>query len=165
MKILDAVLNRIEKWIGMLSLLAMTLLVLIQIVFRLSGIPVAWTEELARYMFVYSIFFGASYAVRLNRHLKVEVLGALVKERGSLVFRIITCVSSLVFYIILARIMLRITTNMLSVRMLTPSLQLNLLWVYLAPSVFTVFSIIRCVQNIWEAVQEFRQLPAKGVEQ
>lgn len=49
------------------------LILLLQIFLRQFGHPLYWTEELARYSFVWFVFFGASYAARLAAHNRVTI--------------------------------------------------------------------------------------------
>ncbi len=48
--------------------------------------PLSWTEELARYSFIWWAFLGAAYAVRLNEHLGMDIFVNLFspKARGIL---------------------------------------------------------------------------------
>ncbi len=40
------------------------------------NLPLAWTEELARYLFVWSVFVGASQAMRYGEHIAIGLLVA-----------------------------------------------------------------------------------------
>ena len=53
----------------------MTLVVLLQVIMRyIFNHPLTWTEELARYIFIYITFLGAGVLVYERGHLFVEVI-------------------------------------------------------------------------------------------
>jgi TRAP-type C4-dicarboxylate transport system permease small subunit len=53
------------------ALLALALQVLSRYVL---GLPLAWTEELARYCFVWAVFIGASQVMRYREHIAIGLL-------------------------------------------------------------------------------------------
>lgn len=65
-------LDRIESYICRTLLAGFVTLLFTQIVSRqLLGRSISWIEELSVYMFVWFVFFGASYAARINAHNRV----------------------------------------------------------------------------------------------
>jgi TRAP-type C4-dicarboxylate transport system permease small subunit len=75
MKILEMVFNVIEQGFGVLFLLVMFASVLIQIFFRyVLQSPLTWTEEVARYSFIWTVLLGAAFAVRKKEHVVMDVL-------------------------------------------------------------------------------------------
>ena len=64
--------DRIESYICRTLLAIFVLLLFAQILSReFFGYSFSWSEELATYMFVWFVFFGASYAARLSAHNRV----------------------------------------------------------------------------------------------
>jgi TRAP-type C4-dicarboxylate transport system permease small subunit len=59
MRAVDFILDRLERWLCVILFSGMTIAVLLQIVFRSTGLSLAWTEELARELFVGLMFLGA----------------------------------------------------------------------------------------------------------
>jgi TRAP-type C4-dicarboxylate transport system permease small subunit len=54
---------------------SMTGIIFLQFVMRrVFSNSLVWSEELARYMFIWLIYIGISYGAKLKRHIKVEVL-------------------------------------------------------------------------------------------
>ena len=65
-------LDNIESYICRTLLALFVLLLFAQIVSReIFSHSLSWTEELAVYMFVWFVFFGASYAAKLSAHNRV----------------------------------------------------------------------------------------------
>jgi TRAP-type C4-dicarboxylate transport system permease small subunit len=69
------VLEKGIECIGGFMVLAMTIIVLVQVIARfIFNSPFTWTEELARYIFVYITFLGGGLLVYQRTHLFVEVI-------------------------------------------------------------------------------------------
>ena len=65
-------LDNIESYICRTLLALFVLLLFMQILSReFIGYAFSWTEELATYMFVWFVFFGASYAAKMAAHNRV----------------------------------------------------------------------------------------------
>ncbi len=66
------ILNNIESYICRTLLALFVVLLFAQIISReVFGYSFSWSEELATYMFVWFVFFGASYAAKLYAHNRV----------------------------------------------------------------------------------------------
>lgn len=75
MRILEGIFDVIEQGLGVMFLLTMFISVLIQIFFRyVLQSPLTWTEEAARYSFIWIVLLGAAFAVRKKEHVKMDVL-------------------------------------------------------------------------------------------
>ena len=62
------------RWVVIVLMLVMTVTVSLQIVFRyVFNIPLGWSEEMARFSFVWVSFFGASALMRVREHVNVTV--------------------------------------------------------------------------------------------
>ncbi|MGI9492676.1 MAG: TRAP transporter small permease [Geminicoccaceae bacterium] len=74
MAILKHIFENIESYVCRFLLATFVTLLFAQIVSReLFGHSISWIEELSTYMFVWFVFFGASYAARLSAHNRVTV--------------------------------------------------------------------------------------------
>ena len=74
MAILKHIFENIESYVCRALLATFVTLLFAQIVSReLFGQSISWIEELSTYMFVWFVFFGASYAARLSAHNRVTV--------------------------------------------------------------------------------------------
>lgn len=66
------VLDNIESYICRVLLVGFVCLLFTQIISReVFGQSITWIEELSVYMFVWFVFFGASYAARMSAHNRV----------------------------------------------------------------------------------------------
>ncbi len=68
-------LNKTEGFISSFFLGLMTVVIIIQVIFRyFISYSLAWPEELGRYLFIASVYIGASYAEQEERHLAITVM-------------------------------------------------------------------------------------------
>ena len=67
-----SILNNIESYICRALLATFVCLLFAQIVSREAfGYSISWIEELSVYMFVWFVYFGASYAAKMGAHNRV----------------------------------------------------------------------------------------------
>lgn len=67
--------NKFEENLLYISLVFTVAVIFAQVVMRyVFSNSLSWSEEVARYVFIWQTWIGASYAVRKKRHLRVEAL-------------------------------------------------------------------------------------------
>ena len=72
---IDAALGRAEAWMLGALVAAMTCITFLQVVCRYAfNSPLVWSEELARYLFVWIALIGAGAAVRTGGHYGLDLL-------------------------------------------------------------------------------------------
>lgn len=89
-KFMDKLFKGIDYFTGILTGL-MVLFVFLNVVLRTffnSGLT--WSEELARYLFVYVTYIGAISAMRANGHLGVDTLISRVKPKAQMVMYLVS---------------------------------------------------------------------------
>ena len=70
-----AIIDNIFVWLSFLVLGGMTLLIALQVFFRyVIKAPLAWTEELARFGFIWMTFFAGYLGARRAQHIGVELI-------------------------------------------------------------------------------------------
>ena len=97
--------DHMKKAVGIilaLMLAIMSVLIIVQVFTRfVIDYPLHWTEELARYLMIYSVFLGAALALRKSRLISIEVIAQSVNKSKQRILRIIVMLFSIVFLIIL----------------------------------------------------------------
>lgn len=72
-KILKWLDDNIELYICVFLMSFMTLLVFVQVIMRyVFNNSLSWSEELARYTFIWLIYIGISYGCKLRKHIKID---------------------------------------------------------------------------------------------
>jgi len=76
----------------------MTLSVTWQVILRyLFKLPNMWSEELARFLFVWLVMFGSALAIRYNRHMSIDFIKQKLPARFQLVLSVLLTVLCMIF--------------------------------------------------------------------
>ncbi|MFF2889678.1 TRAP transporter small permease [Paenibacillus sp. NPDC057967] len=96
------VVNKLVGYIVGTMLMVMSVLVIVQIISRfVVDVPIHWTEELARYLMIYTVFLGAALALRHHKLIAVEVLAETIKPKPRKILKIAVMLITIVFMVIL----------------------------------------------------------------
>lgn len=88
-KFLD-VLEKVEKAILAVTVGIMVIIIAYQVIMRyIFAHANSWSEELARYLFIYDVMIGAAIAIRRNSHLQIDILINLMKPKVRTILTII----------------------------------------------------------------------------
>ena len=152
MKVLRVIDNNLEKFLCAIILSVMTVIIFLQIVFRFVGAPLAWTEELGRYLFIWLIYLSSAMAVKLRAHIKV-----VFHKKGNFLLDLISNAFFLMFAVAFtyygwrAVIRLSITYPQTSATLHLP------MWIpYFSIVLGCALMAIRLVQDTVELVREYR---------
>lgn len=81
--------NQLEAHLLVCSLIFTVILVFFQVILRyVFSSSLSWSEELARYIFIWQIWLGTSVAQRDNSHVRIEALGGSEESRRKTMLRI-----------------------------------------------------------------------------
>ena len=69
---IDHVVNTILRWIVMIMLSVMSVIVFAQVVFRIVHLSIPWSEELSKYLLIWSTFMGAALCSAGTRTESIE---------------------------------------------------------------------------------------------
>ena len=107
----------------------MFLCVLVQVIFRyFLDSPLTWSDELARYLFVWCAFLGWVIAARRRSHLAIASVQAKLPPRGRALLQLAAALAAVAFAAVLCYHGVRITGRNLDVE--TPSLFFTMGTVY-----------------------------------
>ena len=151
---IDAVLDRVEKWATVFLLLALTFIIFIQVIARALNNPLTWSDEAARLCFVWCVYIGAVHASRMGKHLKIDIVGTLVKHpalRSAL--NLIEDIAATVFLIIFIPVGFGLMQQFLASGQESPVLHYNVAVGYAAPAIFFLFGALRHIENIFREIQ------------
>ncbi len=102
MKFIDTLTNvsvAFAKWCGISTAIVMTVMIFLQVIYRyVLGESLSFSEELARYMFIWSVSMGSALALRTRSHIGVEILVERLPKSLGMQAKVIACVISLIFY-------------------------------------------------------------------
>jgi TRAP-type C4-dicarboxylate transport system permease small subunit len=160
MKVLKFLDQYLEEIICVVVLAAMTLVIFIQIVFReLSAfvqLPLAWSEEIGRYLFIYAVYVGAAYATKKLAHQKVDIFPIMVGDTGKLIFNLIADIGVIVFAGFMAYYGWQVVNQVAFVLpQKAPATKINMGLAYAGPALGMTLCLFRSIQNIFKHIRMY----------
>lgn len=133
--------NGVTKWILIVLFFMMVVVVFLQVLFRFAlDQPLAWTEELARYLLVWITFLGSGYAMSVKAHPSVELL---YERANGMVKRVMMVLSTAVILFFFWQIIVKsfefIQRSMVQT---SPALQIPMGYIYTAIPIASVLFIL-----------------------
>ncbi|HZH61483.1 MAG TPA: TRAP transporter small permease [Metabacillus sp.] len=156
MKFLNWLDNHLEEYILIVLSICTVIIVFTQVFMRyVLGESLTWSEEVARYLFIWMIYVGVSYGVQKDKHLGVDAFPMMFEKKGRIIIDMIASFSFFVFAVVMTYygfdIVLKVTRE-------SAALELPLEWVYAAPVVGMVLTSIRLIQKLVRLVNELKAL-------
>ena len=152
----DNVLGGIEKLICGTLLVVMSLVIFLQIICRFFRIPLVWSEELSRFMFIWLIYISVCISTRRESHLCVDILPMVVKGRGKIIVKIISNVLCLCFFAFVVYYGVDVIQKLLTRTQRSAGMHLNMVWPYLGPytgaAIASLHYIILIIREIDELI-------------
>ena len=154
-KALSDKVNQIVKLIGFVQLSIMTVIIILQVFYRyVLGSSLSWSEECARYLFIWIVMLGASMGVKEKSHVAVTLF------KDWLPFRIRTGVD--ILFTIMIGVMAAVMiiygwsiTQTVSIQ-LSPAIRISMFWVYLAIPVSGLLMMVHLTAQAIELFMTFR---------
>lgn len=147
---------RIIRWIDchleeallVTMLLGMTVVMGVQVFFRfVIGTSLSWTEELTRYLFIWSGFLSVSYCISRGISIRIEQLAAALPRNGELAVRLISFAAELFFFIYMIPFAYSYMMSAVESGQVSPALGLPMYYVQAAPLVSFVLAAFRIIQK------------------
>lgn len=159
MKIIRWLDEHIEEVLLTIFSSIMVIVIFIQVVMRQLDNSLTWSEELARYCFIWLVYIGISYGVKKQRHIKVDVALLLLKEKGQIILTMIANVIFIVFALFVIRYGYDIANKLLTFGQKSPALHIPMGLVYMATPVGMGLTLLRLIQNL---IKEIKALFGNG---
>lgn len=150
MKVINQVMDWIEDYLLVVLMIVMTGVVMAQVILRLTGGNLKWTEETARYMYIWVIYVGASRAVRNHAELSVDIVRTFFKDasRAQAVYDTLRTAMCIVFSAVFVRYSFAVIQNMMLRPQYSPACQYNMIIVYIPSVLAAALMLIRYLQEI-----------------
>lgn len=153
--------ENLEAYLGALLLVVMLIDLTIQVVARyIFGFTYPWSEEIARYLFVWLIFIGTSYAARTGDHIRLDFLIGLWPKSirkymeliGDMIFIFYACI---IFYFGWKYMNRIFATNQFG-----PGTMIQMGYIYAAIPIGYALMIIRLVIRVIQTLRGKLEKPA-----
>lgn len=147
--------NKIEEWIGGSLFISMFIILIMQIFSRqILDRPLMWSEELARFIFIYVGMLGVSIGIRNRQHIFIDFLyNKFPKNMQKSVFTIIQFIimSSIIFFLYFGIFLFKKKAEIEIV-----ALGISMKWMYLALPLISLLMLVRFYQAYVENYNENR---------
>lgn len=148
--------DHFEEYILISSLFFSVVLVFMQVIMRyVFKNSLSWSEELARYLFLWQIWLGASYAAKEGRHLRIEMIKNLFQGRARLLFECFSASIWFGFCIFLAWKGTELTHMIFTRGQLSPAMQIPIAYAYASVPVGSAMMALRLLQNVGKMIGNY----------
>lgn len=147
MNILKETFWRVSETIAIFCFSLMFIIMLLQVLTRYVlkfGVP--WTDEAARFLFLWSTFLGAAIAQRSNTHIRVSILTDRLKGKAKQIFLMVgDGIDALVSIVIAigAILMMKKTYGILA-----SSIPISYTWIYLSLALGVSIILVLLITDI-----------------
>ena len=137
---IDKVINKILRFIVIIMLSVMSVVVFAQLLFRIVHLSIPWSEELSKYLLIWSTFLGAAICIRKGSLVGLEFLKNSMSEEKQKILQ------TILNLIVCAMLLFLINVGFWAVRrvwfQITPVLKLSMGLMYAAIPIGSVFMLI-----------------------
>jgi TRAP-type C4-dicarboxylate transport system permease small subunit len=138
-----------EEYFIVYSLAFMTLLVFVQVVMRyVFQNSLSWSEELARYIFLWLSWIGASYAVKERSHFRVEMFANKLTGASRKYFELFVLLAWFGFCVFLAYQGSTVTRHLLTRGQLSAAMEIPMAYAYASVPVGSALMALRLLVEI-----------------
>lgn len=158
METIKKVLDKILSSICVVLFGALVLLVTWQVFTRfVLNNPSAFSEELAKYCFVWLVLFGAAFVFGENGHMRIEFIQDALPVKIKMVVQIFIEIS-IIFFSALVLLSGGLTITKLAWEQLSAALQIPVGYLYAVMPVSGIFIIFYCIYNIYTILKNKKPL-------
>jgi TRAP-type C4-dicarboxylate transport system permease small subunit len=144
---MNTYLNAVDKFNKLLGVvLAIMLMVMSAVIFYqvfsrfVLNESLRWSEELARYLMIWSVFIGSAIAIRKMELISVDALKEILSEKAKAILNIIVYMICIGFLLVLVNYGFDMVSNV--TRQTSPAMNISMAWAYIAIPIGSILMII-----------------------
>ena len=119
-----------EEYFCAFTMAIMVLCLTIQVLIRVfGGTSLAWTEELSRYSFLWSVFLGTAVIAKRNAHVRVTAQFMMLPKKVQIAFRAVADTIWVGFTLYVAYLSLTVIQDSMEFPEISPTLQIAKHWI------------------------------------
>lgn len=147
--------EHIEELIGAILLGAVTVLIALGVFCRyVLKSSLSWSDELARYCFIWTVFVGMGLAVKNNGNMKIDILELAIPK-----LKPFLCVVQDAIYLVFLLYMIRpcyeVLAKFVSSPQPSPALQIPMQYVYASFLVGVLLAVFRIIQKYYRVIKGY----------
>lgn len=157
MKVVKWLDQHFEEVLLAIGLVVIVVVLTLQIIFRkVMGSSLAWSEELCRYIFMWSGMLTLSYTLHNGSAVKTELVINMFPKKVQRFTNIIIQIFMLLLFLLMTKVSAEVVPT---ITQMGTAIPVSREWIFLSMPVGFLLAVIRTIQNIVKAVK-----PVKGEE-
>lgn len=146
--------DHFEEEILVYSYLLVVPLLFMQVIMRYCfNNSLTWSEELARYIFIWQVWLGASFCVKENRHIRIDIFTNHLPENVYKVFEFVITLISIAFCVFMVIKGGSVMGMVGRFNQTSPALALPMTVVYACVPISSALMIIHYIENLVKLVK------------
>lgn len=144
-----------EEYLLIAILAVMSVVICYQVFMRyVMQASLSWSEELARYLFIWMAYIAISYGVKKKQHVCVEAFTLIFPEKHRYIFDIIGDVVFGAFACLVLYYSWGVLQGQIKMGQTSPGIQAPMFIIYAAPFGGFILVLIRLVQDVFGIIKE-----------
>ena len=149
MKVLRVLNDKLEEVFLVVLMAVATAIVFAQVVTRfVLKTPLPWSEEVARFMFLWLIWVGAAFATKERAHIRIDFLVNRLPKAGQKLCLVLSTLVWLAFAVFMVYVSLILTNSVMSGGQIGTGSGVPMWIPYASIPVGMILMIFRMIQNI-----------------
>lgn len=143
------IIENFEEYLGGIFFALMLIILTCQIFFRqVLNMPLLWSEELARLLFVYTAILGVVLGIKHNQHVAIELL---IEKAPPKAIKLLYLVKNiLIFLVIIAIFLIGVQVTLRKIPLELISLKISSVYLYGALPIGAILMMIRFLENLYK---------------
>jgi TRAP-type C4-dicarboxylate transport system permease small subunit len=138
------------------TIVGMIVSISLQIIFRVFFDALTWTEELSRYLLVWSTFLGATLAYKRSMHISVTFCVDLFKNTAKKIVIVFSIVLSLLFFVVVA--CFGIKYMLMQSTQVSAALRIPMRWVYIVIPISFIVMAVHGITGILDEIFKVKEV-------
>ncbi len=166
MKIIKWLDENFEETILVILLILMTVIMGVQVCARyIFGYSLTWSEEVTRYLFIWSSFLSLSYCIKKGISIKLEQVVMLIPKKQQSIVRLLSYSIELIFFIYMIPFAYSYLLATIESGQVSPAVGVPMYVVQVAPLICFILASIRVIQRIIIEFNNFRNSSEVSVKE
>jgi TRAP-type C4-dicarboxylate transport system permease small subunit len=158
MKALKWLDENFEQSVSIVLMSLMTIIIFVQVIMRrVFSSSLTWSEELARYLFIWLIYLGISYGAKIKKHIKIEAFLGIFPKKARPFIEILGDVLFFVFSVFIMYTSFVWVQRQIKLHQASAALHIPMWLVYAAPFVGFTLAAFRQIQTIIFRIKNIKE--------
>ena len=151
MQVLKKCWDQFEETILVYSYLLVVPLLFMQVICRyVFNNSLTWSEELARYIFIWQVWLGSSYCVQKNRHIRIDIFTHHLPRKAYQIFGTVITIISIVFCVFLIVKGGSVVVMIARLHQTSPAMKIPMQFIYACVPVSCALMIVRYIEHLFK---------------